>query len=107
MHPLFLSISVTLCYSSSYLIFPLIPLYTLRFVPFTWNVDESDEIKGFTEEDRKRFDELMNRFENEEEAIKNGTFSGFTESEVYFMGDINIGKFGNKYPGLGWYYMTD
>lgn len=73
----------------------------------TWNVDESDEIKGFTEEDRKRFDELMNRFENEEEAIKNGTFSGFTESEVYFMGDINIGKFGNKYPGLGWYYMTD
>lgn len=36
----------------------------------TWNVDESDEIKGFTEEDRKRFDELMNRFENEEEAIK-------------------------------------
>ena len=34
MHPLFLSISVTLCYSSSYLIFPLIHLYTLRFVPF-------------------------------------------------------------------------
>ena len=73
----------------------------------TWNVEESDEIRGFTEEDRKRFDELMNRFENEEEAIKNGTFSGFTESEMYFMGDINIGKFGNKYPVLGWYYMTD
>nr|DAE34696.1 MAG TPA: hypothetical protein [Caudoviricetes sp.] len=36
MHPLFLSISVTLCYSSSYLIFPLILLYTLRFVPFTY-----------------------------------------------------------------------
>ena len=34
MHPLFLSISVTICYSSSYLIFRLIPLYTLRFVPF-------------------------------------------------------------------------
>ena len=73
----------------------------------TWNVEESDEIRGFTEEDRKRFNELMNRFENEEEAIKNGTFSGFTKSEMYFMGDINIGKFGDKYPGLGWYYMTD
>ena len=35
LHPLFLSISVTLCYSSSYLIFRLIHLYTLRFVPFT------------------------------------------------------------------------
>ena len=37
LHPLFLSISVTLCYSSFYLIFPLILLYTLRFVPFNWS----------------------------------------------------------------------
>lgn len=44
MHPLFLSISVTLCYSSSYLIFRLIPLYTLRFVPFM-----SDVIDGGAE----------------------------------------------------------
>ncbi len=31
-----------------------------------------------TEEEQKRFWELMNRFENEEEAIKNGFFKGFT-----------------------------
>lgn len=67
----------------------------------------SDEIKGFTEEDRKRFDELINRFENEEEATKAGLFSGFTESEVDFMGDINLRILGEKYPDFSWYYMID
>lgn len=49
-----------------------------------------------TEEEQKRFWELMNRFENEEEAIKNGFFEGFTEEEVIFMGEMDIVKFGNK-----------
>lgn len=39
-----------------------------------------------TEEEQKRFWELMNRYENEEEAIKNGFFKGFTKEEVIFMG---------------------
>lgn len=73
----------------------------------TWNVHPSDEIKGFTEEDRKRFDELINRFESEEEATKAGLFSGFTESEVDFMGDINLRILGEKYPDFSWYYMID
>lgn len=74
----------------------------------TWNVDQDyRKTKGFTEEDRKRFEKLMNRFKNEEEAIKDGAFSGFTKSEMYFMGDFDIVKFGEKYPGLCWYYMTD
>nr|DAI32795.1 MAG TPA: hypothetical protein [Caudoviricetes sp.] len=41
MHSLFLSISITLYHSSSYLTFRLFLLYTLRFVPFTcssWQV---------------------------------------------------------------------
>ena len=60
-----------------------------------------------TEEEQKRFWELMNRYENEEEAIKNGFFEGFTEEEVIFMGEINIVEFGEKYPQLSEYYMTE
>ena len=44
-----------------------------------------------TEEEQKRFWELMNRFENEEEAIKNGFFEGFTEEEVQYAMD-NLDK---------------
>nr|DAV48206.1 MAG TPA: hypothetical protein [Caudoviricetes sp.] len=36
MHPLFLSISVTLYHSLSYLTFHLFHLYTLRFVPYIY-----------------------------------------------------------------------
>lgn len=43
MHPLFLSISVTLYHSSSYLTFHLFHLYTLRFVPFTRAVYKNPE----------------------------------------------------------------
>ena len=60
-----------------------------------------------TEEEQKRFRELMNRFENEEEAIKNGFFEGFTEEEMIFMGEMNIVEFGNKYPQLCEYYRTE
>lgn len=55
-----------------------------------------------TEEEQKLFWELMNRFENEEEAIKNGFFEGFTEEEVIFMGEMD-----NKYYQLCEYYMTE
>ncbi len=60
-----------------------------------------------TEEEQKRFRELMNRFENEEEAIKKGFFKGFTREEVIFMGEMNIVEFGNKYPQLCEYYRTE
>lgn len=52
-----------------------------------------------TEEEQKLFWELMNRFENEEEAIKNGFFEG--------LGEMDIVKFGNKYYQLCEYYMTE
>ena len=35
-----------------------------------------------TEEEQKRFWELMNRFENEEEAIKNGFFEEIGRAHV-------------------------
>ena len=38
-----------------------------------------------TEEEQKRFRELMSRFENEKEAIKNGFFKGFTKEEKIFL----------------------
>lgn len=56
-----------------------------------------------TEEEQKRFRELMNRFENEKEATKNG----FTKEEMIFMGEMNIVEFGNKYPQLCEYYRTE
>ena len=60
-----------------------------------------------TEEEQKRFRELMSRFENEKEAIKNGFFKGFTREEVIFMGKMNVVEFGEKYPQLCEYYMTE
>lgn len=60
-----------------------------------------------TEEEQKRFWELMNRFENEEEAIKNGFLNGFTREELKFMGEMNIVEFGKKYYQLCEYYMTE
>ena len=60
-----------------------------------------------TEEEQKRFWELMKRFENEEEAIKNWFFERFTKEEVIFMGEMDIVKFGKKYPQLCYYYMTE
>ena len=60
-----------------------------------------------TEEEQKRFRELMSRFENEKEAIKNGFFKGFTKKEVTFMGKMNVVEFGEKYPQLCEYYMTE
>lgn len=60
-----------------------------------------------TEEEQKRFWELMNRFENEEEATKNGLLKGFTREEMIFMGEMNIVEFGNKYPQLCEYYRTE
>lgn len=56
-----------------------------------------------TKEEQKRFWELMNRYENEQEAIKNG----FTREEMIFMGEMNIAEFGNKYYQLCYYYMTE
>ena len=50
-----------------------------------------------TKEEQKRFWELMNRYENEQEAIKNGFLNGFTREEMIFMGEMNIAEFGNKY----------
>lgn len=60
-----------------------------------------------TEEEQKRFRELMSRFENEKEAIKNGFFKGFTREEVTFMGKMNVVEFGKKYTQLCEYYMTE
>ena len=63
--------------------------------------------KKFKEENQKKFKELMNRFPNEEEAIKNGLFKGFSEEEVELMGEVDVVKFGEKYPQLCEYYMTE
>ena len=60
-----------------------------------------------TEEEQKRFRELMNRFENENEVTKNGFLNGFTREEMIFMGEMNIVEFGNKYPQLCEYYRTE
>ena len=49
----------------------------------------------------------MNRFPNEEEAIKNGLFKGFSEEEVELMGEVDVVKFGEKYPQLCEYYRTE
>lgn len=60
-----------------------------------------------TKEEQKRFWELMNRYENEQEAIKNGFLNGFTREEMIFMGEMNIAEFGNKYYQLCYYDMTE
>lgn len=64
-------------------------------------------LKRFQKEYQNKFKKLMDRFPNEEEAIKNGFFKGFNKEEVKLMGEIDVVKFGEKYPQLCEYYMTE
>lgn len=64
-------------------------------------------LKRFQKKYQEKFKELMDRFPNEKEAIKNGFFKGFSKDEVKLLGEIDVVKFGEKYPQLCEYYMTE
>lgn len=64
-------------------------------------------LKRFQKKYQEKFKELMNRFPNEKEAIKNGFLNGFTEDELKILGEVDIVKFGKKYPQLCEYYRTE
>lgn len=64
-------------------------------------------LKRFQKKYQEKFKELMDRFPNEKEAIKNGFFEGFSKDEVKLLGEIDVVKFGKKYPQLCEYYMTE
>ena len=64
-------------------------------------------LKRFQKKYQEKFKKLMDRFPNEEEAIKNGFLEGFSRDELKILGEVDIVKFGDKYPQLCEYYRTE
>lgn len=53
-------------------------------------------------EEKKRFEELMNKF-NSESEIKNRI--PFSDDEIKFMAKYNLKDFSKKYPSIAEYYI--
>lgn len=53
-------------------------------------------------EEKKRFEELINKF-NSESEIKNGI--PFSDDEIKFMAKYNLKDFSEKYPSIAEYYI--